>query len=83
MSTRGLLSFLELSEEQYDWEAMADIRVQGSSFLKNKDGRLDWHPSDMKTEDFKSVGRWRDWSPKKQKSFLLDAGSALRSWGYL
>lgn len=79
---RGILGFLDLSPERFDWESLATLDVRGSSFVDNRDGELNWERGAVPTS-FDPIGRWRGWSERELRQYLSVAGAELRHWGYL
>ncbi len=81
-SFSGILRFLELDEDVFDFEAAATLPVRGSSsyFGPGRDS-VHWEPV-QRGPDFDPKDRWRSWSPEMHERFEWIAGAQLRSFGY-
>lgn len=59
---RKVLEWLELPENDYDWEALKSMPVRGSSFLRNPNGSMNFETGIPLSGNFNPVGRWSEWS---------------------
>ena len=74
------LAHAGLAPERYDFDALSNLPVRGSSALAADDkDRWDQHE---KPKDFKPVGRWSSWSPRERRQFKSLAGATLIRAGY-
>jgi protein-tyrosine sulfotransferase len=81
-SLSGILRFLALDEDAYDFEAAARLPVRGSSFYYGPGrGSVHWEPVE-RGPDFDPRQRWRDWPPGLHERFEWLAGEQLRFFGY-
>jgi hypothetical protein len=69
-----------LDENEYPFEKIKDISVQGSSSLP-KGGKVTWDPI-AAPKNFDPTGRWQGWSTRKKRTFKRIAGQALMDLGY-
>lgn len=77
---RDVLAHARLDPALYDFEALVDLPVRGSSALRtNADERWAQH---QKPKDFAPIGRWHRWSPAKRRRFKALAGETLIRAGY-
>jgi protein-tyrosine sulfotransferase len=77
---KAILTFLALPAERFDWDSFGVLGVRGSSFVGDRDGRVDW--ADRNPEAFDPVGRWRAWSARDVGRFGAVAAAELERWGY-
>lgn len=80
-----LFTFMGVPFDEATLESVANADVVGSSFY-GKTGREDakkpnWTAT-PKTEAFKPVGRWNQWSPRQKAAFRRIAGRQLIEMGY-
>lgn len=84
--TRGhvvkLLEDLQLSDQAYDWHGLETLPVRGSSFLRNDQGKMDFSRGQPKSETFRPVGRWADWTQPQRRVFEEEVGETMRRLGY-
>ncbi len=73
-------NYMGLDVNRYPFDKMDEIRVIGSSSHK-KDGKVTWE-GEGKPKDFKTQGRWEDWSEKDKDTFKKIAGESLIKSGY-
>jgi len=74
------LAHAGLEPERYDFEALSNLPVRGSSAVTADDkSRWDQHE---KPKDFKPVGRWSSWSERQRRQFKSLAGATLIRAGY-
>ncbi len=74
------LAHAGLDPERYDFEALSNLPVRGSSAVTADDkSRWDQHE---KPKDFKPVGRWSSWSERQRRKFKSLAGATLIRAGY-
>ncbi len=77
-----ILSFLDLDQEKYDFDAAINLPVRGSSvFRGTRPKEYHWDPLE-KTPDFNPVGRWNNWSRSTHERFNWIAGEKLVALGY-
>jgi len=79
---RDLLAWAGLSDDKYDWSALDSMPVRGSSFLRGKDGGMDFGQGVPRTGEFAPVGRWKSWSSARRRVFDREAGDAMSKLGY-
>jgi protein-tyrosine sulfotransferase len=77
-----ILGFLDLDQDDFDFEAAEGLPVRGSSFYFGP-GRISvhWEPVD-KGADFDPKERWRSWSRGMHERFEWIAGEQMRFFGY-
>jgi hypothetical protein len=81
-SLAGILRFLELDEDSFDFEAAERLPVRGSSSYFGP-GRSSVHWEPVKRDpDFDPKERWRSWSGDTHERFEWIAGPQLRYFGY-
>lgn len=79
---RELFAFLELDADAYDFDAVTDLPVRGSSALRARPGgRMHWRPV-PKPADFDPTSRFAEWSRARHERFEWIAGESLRAFGY-
>ncbi len=87
---RGIMSFLRLDPEVYDFERARNLAVRGSSSLRRKNAEwkewwvapgIDWDPM-PKTPDFRPLERWSRWNRAQHERFNWLAGKYLAPFGY-
>ena len=76
----AILTFLGLPPERFRWDSFGELAVRGSSFVGDREGRVDW--TDRSPEAFDPVGRWRAWSARDFRRFGAVASAELEHWGY-
>jgi protein-tyrosine sulfotransferase len=78
----GILDFLDLDRDRFDFTAAASMPVRGSSVLFGP-GRagVNWDPVE-KDAAFAPKERWREWDPALLQRFEWIAGEQLRHFGY-
>lgn len=77
-----VLSFLDLSREAYDLDALEDVPVRGSStYLGPGRSQINWEVL-AKPSDFTPIGRWGSWSRDELGLFESVAGPQLERFGY-
>ena len=76
----SLLTELDLDPATYDHQAATDLPVRGSSRSAQKSN--DRWQGEEKSDSFKSVGRWEDWSDRRKAQFQRIAGDVLTRCGY-
>jgi hypothetical protein len=64
------------------WAELNRLPVKGSSFFTREDGEMDFSDGVQKTEDFKPLGRWKNWTSKQKSIFESEAGEAQAAIGY-
>lgn len=78
---RRILAFLELDPAQYDFEAMRELPVFGSSqIVAEGDGKVHWEGN--KFADFDPNKRWQHWDQSLHERFNRIAGSAMAQFDY-
>lgn len=78
---RDMLLHARLDPEVYDFGALHQLPVRGSSALASPVDQR-WAPHD-KPKDFQPIGRWRKaWSGHKKRRFKAIAGRTLIQAGY-
>ncbi len=71
-----------LDRSIYPYDRIKGLPVRGSSTIKKSRGDdVSWNPMD-KPDDFRSVGHWKEWSPRQKKIFKRVAGQALIDMEY-
>lgn len=78
---RRVLSFLELDERYFDFEAALEVPVVGSSTFKRGDGPVHWLPV-RKTPEFNPLARADHWDRAAHERFNWLAGRQLTAFGY-
>lgn len=79
---RGVLEFLRLDADRYDFDAAAHLGVRGSSTLAQQPaGAVHWNPVE-RGEDFDPTKRFAHWSRRQHERFNWVAGEGLRVLGY-
>jgi Sulfotransferase family len=78
----GILDFLGLDRDAFDFQAAARLPVRGSSvyFGPGRDS-VHWEPVE-KDATFDPRVRWRTWAPELHQRFDWIAGQQLRHFGY-
>ncbi|MGD1993068.1 MAG: sulfotransferase [Anaerolineae bacterium] len=76
-----ILDFVGLDAAAYDFEAAQDLPVYGSSTFRGGATQVHWEPV-ARTQDFKPVRRWADWSRRQHERFNAAAGDLLPALGY-
>ena len=77
----AILETFELNPKEFDFEAAGQLPVKGSS--THRGGREEVHWDAVpKTEKFRPVRRWADWSRARHERFNWLAGPELSSLGY-
>ena len=71
-----------LDNNKYPFEKINDIPVIGSSTIK-RDGKVFWDKGVKKPKNFKSIGRWKNWSNKEKRIFKKIAGQTLIDTDYV
>ncbi len=80
---RKLFRVLELDPEVYDFGAVSELPVHGSSDLAFEiAGRVHWKPV-AKTSAFDPLSRYGHWGRAEHERFNHLAGEALRQFGYV
>ncbi len=79
---RAILDWAGLPCAEYDWEALKQLPVRGSSFLRGDDGEMDFGEGVQKSGSFNPIGRWAGWSPKQRRLFERITGPSMRALGY-
>jgi Sulfotransferase family len=78
----GVLDFLELDRDAYEFGAAAQLPVRGSSAYFGPDrASVHWEPIE-KDAGFDPKERWRSWTPRTRQRFDWIAGEQLRHFGY-
>lgn len=78
-----ILRWAKLDPAGFDWDAMAQMPIRGSSFLRNADGQHDFGSGVTRPESgFDPTRRWNDWSKRRHAYFQKAAGDAARQLGY-
>lgn len=76
-----MLELSGLDSAGYDFSAIDEMPVRGSSRSSDGMGDVHWRPVE-KTADFNPVGRWHGWSRSQQKTFQRIAGETSQALGY-
>jgi Sulfotransferase family len=77
-----ILTFLDLDQDRFDFEAAERLPVRGSSeFLGPSRDTVHWDPVE-KDSTFSPKERWRAWDAKLLQRFEWLAGDQLRALGY-
>ena len=77
----GILNWLELDLDKYDFAAARHLPVRGSSVFRGGANRIHWEPVE-KTDAFKPLERYRHWSAFRHQRFHFIAGPTLVGLGY-
>lgn len=78
-----LLRALRLDQSRYNFDAMHDIPVRGSSTYRGADsGAVHWNPV-AAGPAFNPIRRWESWDAHSHAVFRAAAGSQLAQLGYL
>jgi hypothetical protein len=81
-SLTPILRFLDLDEEDFDFEAATELPVRGSSaYFGPGHDAVHWDPVPRGT-DFDPTERWRAWDRERHARFEWIAGEQLRYFGY-
>ena len=72
---------LGLDETRFPYEKLETLPVFGSS-TSEKEGKERWRPVERE-KSFNPIGRWQDWSERKQRAFMREAGATLTRAGYV
>lgn len=78
---RRIFAFTGLDVERYDFAAVEQLPVRGSSTLRGGNRDLDWEPV-APPEDFSPLERWRGWTPARHARFNWLGGRELVTFGY-
>ena len=79
---KRLFEFLNLNTQGFNFNAVDNIPVRGSSVLRGAPAAdVHWQPV-AKTADFNPLERFKDWTPAQHARFNWLAGDALRLFGY-
>lgn len=78
---RRLFAFTGLDPERFDFAAASSLPVRGSSTYRGHRGDVNWQPV-RKSEKFRPMERWRDWSTGRHDRFNWLAGQELKAFGY-
>lgn len=78
---QGILEFLGLDPDVYDFNGIETMDVVGSSDLAQRSGKVDWAPRPW-DKDFNPLERWRNWSPRRRERFYALAGRYFEALGY-
>jgi hypothetical protein len=82
LTMAGILDFLGLDRNRFDFAAAASMPIRGSSvFFGPGRAGVHWDPVD-KDSDFAPKERWREWDPALLQRFDWIAGDQLRHFGY-
>jgi hypothetical protein len=76
-----LLQFLDLDPARYDYHAAETLPVRGSSSHRGGNPKLHWQPV-QKTEDFKPLDRFKNWTPAQHSIVRWIAGEEMHDFGY-
>jgi hypothetical protein len=77
-----ILTFLELSNDRYDFDAALNLPIRGSSTVrKNRSSEVHWDPIE-KPPTFDPMSRYRHWNVPKHERFNWVAGRQLEGFGY-
>jgi Sulfotransferase family len=78
----GILAFLGLAREAFDFQAAARLPVRGSSaYFGHRRDSVHWEPVE-RDAGFDPRARWRAWAPELHQRFDWIAGRQLRQLGY-
>ncbi|WP_067869426.1 sulfotransferase family protein [Neptuniibacter marinus] len=77
---RRIINFLDLDEKSYNYSAIDNAPIIGSSDLAKK-GELHWNPT-KKTDSFQPNSRWEKWSNFKHSRYNWIAGESHKALGY-
>ncbi len=79
---RAVMRFAGLDASLYDFDAARELPVRGSStFGRDPGQRLNWEES-PKTDEFRPLERWKDWSRARHRRFNWIAGRQMGELGY-
>lgn len=71
----------DLNPKTFPYQQIAQIPIRGSSTASmGSDGQVSWEP--VKTNNFKSIGHWKNWPDSKKNMFKDMAGQLLIDLGY-
>jgi hypothetical protein len=77
---RRVLAFTKLGDENYDFDALANLPVRGSSVNKGDANQVHWKPVEKSPEFF--ADRWAHWDRAQQVRFDWVAGDLMEFFGY-
>lgn len=77
-----ILDFVELTQEDFDFESARRLPIRGSSFYFGPDRHSVHWDTVEKGAGFDPRDRWRNWSPEMHERFDWLAGDQLRHFGY-
>jgi len=77
-----VINFLGLDRSRYNFQAVQNLGVTGSSELVQTEGSLHWKSID-KPAGFNPLARASEWSPNLRSRFEWIAGEQMRALGYL
>lgn len=77
----GILEFLQISPESFDWDRFDSLPLRGSSSSFGAKEEVNWTPIE-KPKDFRPVGRWSEWSAWRLWRFRQIAGREMRELGF-
>lgn len=78
---RGILDFVGLDADLYDFEAASQLPVRGSSTIREDGSEVHWKPV-AKPKNFDPVSRYSHWTRAKHERFNWIAGQSLERLGY-
>lgn len=78
---RGILEFVGLDPDVYDFRAASQLPVRGSSKIREEGAELHWKPV-AKPENFDPVSRYGHWTRAQHERFNWIAGQHLERLGY-
>lgn len=81
-SLTRIFRFLDLTEDDFDFERAAQLPVRGSStYFGLGHDSVHWEPV-PRGKDFDPIQRWRGWDRRQHERFEWIAGEQLRHFGY-
>jgi hypothetical protein len=79
---KRVLTFVELDDVAYDYNATTNLPIKGSSDLRKQDGQsMHWKPVERPV-DFDPLARFKHWGKARHTRFNWVAGKQLDQFGY-
>jgi hypothetical protein len=77
-----VLKFLDVSDEQFDWDRFDRLPLRGSSTVRGGAAEIHWNPV-ARPSHFNPIGRWSTWGYWRRRQFKRIAGRELIAQGYV